>query len=200
MLINSLVDVTVLLSDSNKFYIIVIKTLRPSLWRGLHQYTCGTSFLSAEAFPKMPRKESEAVPEGNGLVPQQEELGSGEPTLADVYRLFEERFDKQQKIMDSFFDGMDSCFDRWNRKLHEISDEMRKMDEHVTRLDHGARQPRLAMEADGQKNIKTRERTEGAATAVQAMRGEGFFARRVEPGPNTNSTSFGVKAEPPALP
>ena len=74
------------------------------------------------------------------------------------------------------------------------------MDEHVTRLEHGARQPRLAMEADGQANTKTRERTEGAATAEQAMRGGGFSVRRVEPGPNTNSTSFGVKAEPPALP
>ena len=33
----------------------------------------------------MPRKESEAVPEGNGPVPQQEELGSGQPTLEDLY-------------------------------------------------------------------------------------------------------------------
>ena len=33
----------------------------------------------------MTRKESKAVPEGNGPVPQQEEFGSGEPTLADVY-------------------------------------------------------------------------------------------------------------------
>ena len=32
------------------------------------------------------------------------------------------------------------------------------------------------------------------------MRGDCFSARRVEPGPNTNSTSFGVKADPPALP
>ena len=56
------------------------------------------------------------------------------------------------------------------------------------------------MEADGQENLKTRERTEGAATAVQAMRGDWFSVRRVEPGPNTNSTSFGVKAKPPALP
>ena len=70
----------------------------------------------------------------------------------------------------------------------------------LTRLGHGARQPRLAMEADGQENTKARERTEGAATAVQAMRGDGFSARQVEPGPSTNSTSFGVKAEPPALP
>ena len=95
---------------------------------------------------------------------------------------------------------MDSFFDRWDKKLDEISDEMRNMDEHVTRLEHGARQPRLAMEADGQANTKTRERTEGAATAVQAVRGDGFSARQVEPGPNTNSTSFGVKAQPPALP
>ena len=55
-------------------------------------------------------------------------------------------------------------------------------------------------EADGHANTKTRERTEGAATAVQAMRGDGLSARWVESGPNTNSTSFGVKAEPPALP
>ena len=81
---------------------------------------------------------------------------------------------------------------------------MRKMHQHVTRLEHGAREPRLAMEADGEADgdadTKTRERTEGAATAVQAIRGNCFSATRVEPGPNTNSTSFGVEAEPPALP
>ena len=32
------------------------------------------------------------------------------------------------------------------------------------------------------------------------MRGDSFSARRVEPGPNTNLTSFGVQAEPPAPP
>ena len=37
----------------------------------------------------MPRMENKVVPEGNGPVPQQEELGSGEPTLASLYRLFE---------------------------------------------------------------------------------------------------------------
>ena len=143
----------------------------------------------------MLREESKAVPEGNCPVPQQKEFGSGERTLADVYRFFVEIFDRQQKRMDSFVNGMDRCFDRWNKNLDAILDEMRKMDEHVTHLEHGARQPRLAMEADGQANTKTRERTGGAATAVQAMRGDGFPARRVEPGPNTNSTSFGVKAE-----
>ena len=78
---------------------------------------------------------------------------------------------------------------------------MRRLEQHLISQEQDARQPRLAMEeADGHANTKTRERTEGAATAVQAMRGYGFSARRVEPGPNTSSTSFGVKAEPPALP
>ena len=74
------------------------------------------------------------------------------------------------------------------------------MDKNVTRLEHGARQPRLAMEADRHAATKTRERTEGAATAVQATRGDCFSARRVEPDPTTDSTSFGVKAKPLALP
>ena len=52
----------------------------------------------------MPQKESEPVSEGNAPVPQQEEFGSGEPALADVYRLFEERFDRQQKIMHNCLD------------------------------------------------------------------------------------------------
>ena len=109
----------------------------------------------------MLRKASEEVPEVNGPVPQKEELGSGQLTWGDVYRV------------------MKVAFDRWDKKLDEISDEMRKMDQHVTRLEHGAWQPRLAMEADGQADTKTRERTEGAATAVQAMRGDCFSARRV---------------------
>ena len=102
---------------------------------------------------------------------------------------------------------MKEAFDRWDRKLDGISDKMEEyieertsIDQRLTRLEHGARQSRLAMEANGHANTKTRERTEGAATAVQAMRGDSFSARWVEPGPSTNSTSFGVKAEPPALP
>ena len=100
--------------------------------------------------------------------------------------------------MDSFFDRID---DRLNKKFDEISEEMRKMDQHVTRLEPGARQPRLAMEADGPADTtKTRERTEGAATAVQAMRGDCFSARGVELGLTTNSTTYGVKAGPPDPP
>ena len=137
----------------------------------------------------MLREASEAVPEDNDPILQQEEFGSGQPTMEDVYRVMKE------------------AFDRWDRKLEESSDKMEgyieertSIDQRLTRLEHGARQPRLAMEADGPADTKTRKRTEGAATAAQAMRGDRFSARRVEPDPNTNSTSFGVKAKPPALP
>ena len=83
----------------------------------------------------------------------------------------------------------------------DLKDSMRRyIEQCAARLEQVTRQPRLAMEADGPADTKTRERTEGAATAAQAMRGDGFSARRAEPVPNTNSTSFGVKAEPPAPP
>ena len=134
----------------------------------------------------MLRKASKVVPEGNDPVPLKE-LGSGQPKMEDVYRMMKE------------------TLDRWDKKLNEISDKTNElsdvMNQHETRLEHGARQPRLATEADGQQaDTRTSERTEGAATAAQAMRGDCFSARRVEPGPTTNSTSFGVKTEPPALP
>ena len=74
------------------------------------------------------------------------------------------------------------------------------MEQCVARLEQDARQPRLTMEADGPANTKTRERMEGTATAIQAKHGDSFSDSRVDPGPKTNSTSFGVKAEPPALP
>ena len=118
-----------------------------------------------------------------------------------VYRLFEEKIDKQQKILDSCFDRqqkiMDSYLDRRNRKLDEMT---RGTSRRTASLEYDARQPRLAMEADGPANTKTRERTEGAVTAVQAMRGDSFSARRVEPVPKINSTSFGMMAESHALP
>ena len=74
------------------------------------------------------------------------------------------------------------------------------MNQRLVRLEHEARQPRLAMEAEAPANTKIRKRTEGAATAVQAMRGDSFSASRVDPGLKTKSISFGMKAEPPALP
>ena len=82
----------------------------------------------------------------------------------------------------------------------EMTKYWRNMDQRVASLEHDARQPRLAMEADGQANTKTRERTEGAAKAVQAMHGDSFPACRIDPAPKTNSTSFDVMAEAPAFP
>ena len=50
------------------------------------------------------------------------------------------------------------------------------MNQRLIRLEHDARQPRLAMELDGPAETKSRERTEGAATAVQATHGDSFSA------------------------
>ena len=56
------------------------------------------------------------------------------------------------------------------------------------------------MEANGQAETKTRERTEGAATAVQAMYGNICFVNRVDPDPMC-SISFGDNCTGrPALP
>ena len=55
----------------------------------------------------MLRKESKAVPESNGPIPRQKEFGSDQPTLTDLYRLFEERFDRQLKMRKSCFEKMD---------------------------------------------------------------------------------------------
>ena len=43
---------------------------------------------------------------------------------------------------------------------------MRLNDQREASLEQDAQQPRLAMVADGQADTKTRERTEGTATAV----------------------------------
>ena len=142
----------------------------------------------------MPWKESEVVPEGNGPVHQREKIGSGQPTLEDVCHRLNEALDRWDKMLNETSEKMHSYFDR-------VEDVMRERDSiYLTRLEHGARQPRLAVEADGQESTKTRERTEGAATAVQAMRGDCFSACQVEPGLTTNSTSLGMKADPPVLP
>ena len=53
----------------------------------------------------MPPEESEAVFEENFPVPQQEEFGYNQSTLADVYRLSEESVDRQQiKLIKSHFE------------------------------------------------------------------------------------------------
>ena len=126
----------------------------------------------------MLRKESEAVSEGNGPVHQEEEFGFVQSALADEYREIRS-LSKQQDMLD-----------KMTRLLEQLS----------ACLEHEARQSRLAMEADGPANTKTRERTGGAATAVQAMQGDSCTtAQKVQDGPRT-SINFGVMAEPPDLP
>ena len=75
----------------------------------------------------------------------------------------------------------------------------RLLEQHLTSLEPGARQPHLAMMADGSANMKTRERTEDAAIAVQAMHGDSCSADRVDPDPMC-STSFGVDCVGPPAP
>ena len=91
-----------------------------------------------------------------------------------------------------------SRFDHEEKKLNEFADEMREIEQRSASLEHNARQPRLAKEADEPADKETRER-EGAATVVQEKHGDTFSAKRVQAGP-ISSTSFGVKTEPDALP
>ena len=86
----------------------------------------------------MPRNWSEAVPEGNDPVPHQEEFGSDQPTPADVYRMIEELFDKP------------------DRKLDELTENLKSVNQRVASLEQDARQPRLAMKADVQAGPKAR--------------------------------------------
>ena len=137
----------------------------------------------------MLRKESEAVPEGNGPVPQKEEFGSGQPTCGDVYRRMKEAFDRWDRKLDGILGGMEKYIE-----------ERTSIDQRLTRLEHDAGQSRLAMKADGHANTNTQNRMEGAAIAVQAMRGDSCTtAKKVQDGPKTSIT-FGVEAEPPDLP
>ena len=71
-------------------------------------------------------------PEGNGPIPQQEEFGSDQLTLADVYRFSEESFDRQLKIMKSRYGQQD-------KKLSEFMKEMRATEQHSASLEQDAR-------------------------------------------------------------
>ena len=139
----------------------------------------------------MSRNWSKADPEGNSPVPHQDEFGPEKSRLADVFRLFEERVDRELKVMES-------CSDQQNEKSDELAEKMIETGQRSASLEQDARQPRLATEADVTSDKKTRKHTESAAVD-QAMNGDGCFAKRVQAGP-TSSTSFGMRAESSALP
>ena len=130
----------------------------------------------------MPRNCSEAVPEGNGIVLQQEEFGSDEPTLADVYRIIEALLDKS------------------DRKLDELAEGMKVTDQRLANLEQDARQPRFAMEENVPADEKTCERTEGTAREVQAVYGYSCSANRVDPDPMCANIFGDDSTGPPALP
>ena len=90
-------------------------------------------------------------------------------------------------------------FGRWDRKLDVMAEDLKIVGQRVASLEHDTRQPRLAMEADGQADTKTSEHSEGAATAVQAVRGDRCSANRVDLDPMC-STSFGDDCTGPPAP
>ena len=124
----------------------------------------------------MLRKASEAVSEGNGPVHQEEEFGFGQPAPVNGFREMKSQLDKLKELM-------------------------RRLEQHLLSQEQDARQPRLVMEeADGHANTRPRERTNCAAIAVQAMRGDSCTTeQKVQDGPKT-SIAFGVEAEPTDLP
>ena len=68
----------------------------------------------------MPQRNwSEAVPEGNGPVPEQEEPGSDQSTLADVYLMSEELFDKSDRKLDELAEEIRATEQRF-RSYHNI--------------------------------------------------------------------------------
>ena len=67
----------------------------------------------------------------------------------------------------------------WSEAFGEFKEGLRKVDQHSASIEHNARQLRLAMETDVPAGEKTRERTEGATTAVQAMYGDNVSAKKV---------------------
>ena len=132
----------------------------------------------------MSRNWRKAAPEGNSPVPQQNEFGPNQLTLADVYQLFEDRLDRQ-----------------WNRMkshLDECTEKIIETRQRSASLEQGVQQPRLAFEAFVKSNKKTRKRTEGAAAAEREI-GVDISPAQVDTDP-IRLTSFGEDSTgPPPL-
>ena len=131
----------------------------------------------------MPRKQSKAVPKGNGLILHHDEIGSGKPTMADLYQMLEERFDR-----------MDKNIDRTDEQLDELIGRTRETSQRLIDVQHQAQQRHLATEADVEPDTKTRKRTEDAA-ADRAKHGDNSSFDRVDDG-QTCLASFGRTTEP----
>ena len=66
----------------------------------------------------MLRRVSEAVFEGDGPIPQQEEFGSGQPTLADARREMKEK-------LEEFHDDMTGLFEQFEARLEQDARQRR---------------------------------------------------------------------------
>ena len=83
--------------------------------------------LDVDVYPKMLRKQSKAVPEGNGLTPQDAYVMLGELAPEELRRVMSETIGKA---------------------LKEFKEDVRRINQRLAIVEHDARQPRLAMEAD----------------------------------------------------
>ena len=136
---------------------------------------------SRRGYLKTPQKQGKSFPEGNGPVPHHDEFGSREPTMADVYRMFEE------------LDRMDKSLDM----ISELTGMLRTANKRLAGLENKARQPRLATEADVERDTKTRKRTEEAA-ADRAKHGDKSSSFRVDHDPMRLPSFGGDSTELPA--
>ena len=101
-----------------------------------------TSDLDVEVNLNISRNRNKAVPAVNGPVPHHDDFGSGEPTMmADLYRMMGENFD-------SHLIRIKSRLDLQHKKLVKLTQNMRATNQRLADLQHGAQQPRFAMEAD----------------------------------------------------
>ena len=116
----------------------------------------------------MLRKKSKAAPEGNGLISRDAYVMLGRITLEELRRVISESMGKA---------------------FGEFMEDLRRINQCLASLEQDARQPCLDMEADVTADKKTRERTEGAAAAVQAKYEDSCSPKRVQVGP-TSSVCF----------
>ena len=100
--------------------------------------------------------------------------------------LGEIRLEEMRRTMS---EALDKAFDKQFRLNAEYFKEMRATDQRLAGLEHVARQPRLATEADVPSDKKTRKRAEDAASD-QAKHGDSCSAKRAHAG-LTSLTSFG---------
>ena len=148
--------------------------------------------LGANVHSEMLRNWSKSIPEGNGPVSHQEEIGPDQSTLADVFRRLEGKFDRQLKLIKS------SC-DRQDEKLDELMEKTREPRQRSASLEHDdARQPRLAMEADS-KTIQEDSQAHGGRRWSRTSDEWDNSSAQVDTDP-IHLTSFGNdSARPPAL-